>query len=313
MNERLPDQGEFLAMENFLQSLQPDFLVLFGLWILAVLYLVKLTRSLYKRVYRYHWYDRSDKGANEEMEWCQIRSMIKNDPLKFQKTSKKLCRCPCKLILFDSIRSISLLFIVFGSLIFIFYWTLSDDIFCWPVLNECFHSKKTSQPGNLNLAVAIVAGATTLIGTLITVFYHIRLQARSKNRQNWIISIRKEMTVLMTNFPTYDASESEIEIAQQETRANITRLSLYLNPAERVHRGFLAIVRFMYRIDGLEEDEMPRKKLGVPESPLHEQQKECEPQDTCKQQEAWSMWNSKTMRLANILLKREWEQVKYVK
>ena len=109
------------------------------------------------------------------------------------------------------------------------------------------------------------------------------------------------MSVLLTNFPTYDASESEIEIAQQEIRANITRLSLYLNPAERVHRGFLAIVRYMYRIDGLKEDETPRKKLGLPESPLHEQQ------------EAWSTWNSKTMRLANILLKREWEQVKHVK
>ena len=121
------------------------------------------------------------------------------------------------------------------------------------------------------------------------------------------------MTVLMTNFPTYDASESEIEIAQQETRANLTRLSLYLNPDERVHQGFLAIVRFMYRIDGVKEDEMLRKKLSLPESLLHEQQKNCEPQDICIQQEAWSKWNLKTMRLANILLRREWEQVKYVK
>ena len=303
-------------MEKFLQclqSLQPDFWVLFGLWILAVVYLVKLTYCRYKRVYRCHWYDRSDKGPNEEMEWCQIRSMIKKDSFKFHKTSKKLCRCPCKLFLFDSFRLISLLFIVFGSLILIFYWTLSDGVFCWPVSTECFHSEAINNSSNLDLAVAIVAGATTLIGTLITVFYHIRLQARSKNRQNWINSIREEMTVLMTKFPTWDASESEIEKAQQETRANITRLSLSLNPSERVHRGFLAIVRYMYRIDGLKEDEMPRTKLGLPESPLNEQQINCEPQNICIQQEAWSTWNLKTMRLANILLKREWEQVKYVK
>ena len=300
-------------MGKFLQFLEPDFLVLLGLWLLGFLFLVRIGCRRYERVHKCHWYGQSDEWPSERMKWCQIRSMIENDPLKFHKTSKKLCRCPCKLFLFDSFRLIALLFIVFGSLIFIFHWTLSDGVFCWLVLNECFHSEAINNSSNLDLAVAIVAGATTLIGTLITVFYHIRLQARSKNRQNWIISIRKEMTVLMTNFPTYDASESEIEITQQETRANITRLSLYLNPAERVHRGFLAIVRFMYRIDGLKEDETPRKKLGLPESSLHEQQKECEPQDTCKQQEAWSTWNSKTMRLANILLKREWEQVKHVK
>ena len=59
--------------------------------------------------------------------------------------------------------------------------------------------------------------------------------------------------------------------------------------------GFLTIVRFMYRIDGLNEDETPRKKLGLPESPLNEQQINCEPQDICIQQEAWSTWNVKTM------------------
>lgn len=300
-------------MEKFLQFLEPEFLVLLGLWLLGFLFLVRIGCRRYERVHGCHWYDQSDRGPNEEMNWCQIQSLMDDDPLNCHKTSKNLCRYFCKLFLFDSFCLFSLLLIVFGSLIFIFYWTLSDDVFCWPVLNECFHSKKTSQPGNLDLAVAIVTGAATLIGTLITVFYHIRLQARSKNRQNWINSIREEMTVLMTKFPTWDASESEIEIAQQETRANITRLSLSLNPSERVHRGFLAIVRYMYRIDGLKEDETPRKKLGLPESPLNEQQINCEPQDICIQQEAWSTWNLKTMRLANILLKREWEQVKFVK
>ena len=190
------------------------------------------------------------------------------------------------------------------------HWTLPDDAYCSPVLNEFLGSMQVGRAGNLGLAVA---GAATVIAAMITVFYQIRIQARSKNRQNWIISIRKEIAILMVNFPTCDASQREIDIAQRKTRANLTRLSLYLNPDERVHRGFLAIVRFMYRIDGLKEDEMPRKKLSLPESPLQEQQKNCEPQDICSQQEAWSTWNSITMRLANILLRREWEQVKHVK
>ena len=156
-------------MEKFPQSLPPDFLVLFGLWLLAFLLLVRIAFRRYERVYRCNWYGQSDEWLSESMKWCQIRSMIENDPLKFHKTSKKSRRCPCKLFLYDFFRFISLLSIVVGSLIYIFYWTLSEDVFCWPVLNECFYSKEISNPGNLDLAVAIVAGATTLIGTLITV------------------------------------------------------------------------------------------------------------------------------------------------
>ena len=59
------------------------------------------------------------------------------------------------------------------------------------------------------------------------------------------------MTVLMVNFATCDASQRVIETAQRKAQANLTRLSLCLNPDERVHRSFLATVRVMYRIDGL--------------------------------------------------------------
>ena len=65
--------------------------------------------------------------------------------------------------------------------------------------------------GNLNLAGAIDAGDTTLIAAKITVFYHIRLQVISRNRQNWKYSIREEMTILMIYSPTYDATVREIE------------------------------------------------------------------------------------------------------
>ena len=292
---------------------RPDILILFGLWLLGFLYLVRIGCRRYERVHRCHWYDQSDRGPNEEMDWCQIRLLMKDDPLNFHKTSKNLCRYSCKLVLFDFSCIFAFILIFGGSLNFIYHLTSLDDASCCTVLNEYLRLKEIGKNSNLNQVGAIVAGAATLIAAIITVIYQIRLQARSKNRQNWINSIREEMTVLMTNFPTYDASESEIEKAQQDTRANFTRLSLNLNPVERVHRGFLTIVRYMYRIDGLKEDETPRKKLGLPESSLHEQQINCEPQDIRSQQEAWSTWNSRTMRLANILLKREWEQVKHVK
>ena len=291
-------------MDKILEFLQPDILVLFGLWLLGFLFLVRIGCRRYERVHKCHWYGQSDEWLRESMKWCQIRSLIQIDSLNFHKTSKNLCRYSCKLVLFDLSCVFAFFLILGGSLNFIYHLALPDDAFCSSVLNEFLCSMEIGRVGNLGLTVA---GAATVIAAMITVFYQIRLQARSKNRQNWINSIREEITVLMTNFPTYDASESEIEIAQQKIRPNLAKLSLSLNPAERVHRGFLAIVRFMYRINELEEDQKARTGLGLPESPLHEQQNECEPQDT------YNTWNSKSMRLANILLKREWEQVKHVK
>ena len=85
------------------------------------------------------------------------------------------------MFLFDSFRLIALLFIVFGSLIFIFHWTLPDDTFCSPVLNEFLCSIEIGRAGNLGLTVA---GAATVIAAMITVFYQIRIQAKSKNRRN---------------------------------------------------------------------------------------------------------------------------------
>ena len=64
----------------------------------------------------------------------------------------------------------------------------------------------------------------------------------------------------------------------------------------------MAIVRFMFRIDGLEVDKEAHCRLfndGV--------------QSERMSKEMWVEWNSKAMKLGNILLKREWEQVKHVR
>ena len=111
------------------------------------------------------------------------------------------------------------------------------------------------------------------------------------------------MSKLMSKFPLYLASEREISKAQLKFRTSFSKLDLYLNPSEHVaHRSFMVIVRFMFRIDGLEVNNEARSWLcndGV--------------QSERMSKEMWMEWNSKAMKLGNILLKREWEQVKHVR
>ena len=148
----------------------------------------------------------------------------------------------------------------------------------------------------------VVTGGLALAGVVITIIYQVRLTARSQNRQNWIHLIARQMNILMSNFPTYSASDPEISKAQLKFRTNISKLDLYLNPSEHVHRSFMAIVRFMFRIDGLEVDEEARYWLFNDGVQFEQMSKEM-----------WVEWNSKAMKLGNILLKREWEQVKHVR
>ena len=85
-------------------------------------------------------------------------------------------------------------------------------------------------------------------------------------------------------------------------------LELYLNPKERVHRGFLAILRFMYGFPTSDTDREARRELCMPNSRF-----EHSVIDADGRLKDWQGWRLKAVRLANVLLKREWEQVKHAK
>lgn len=80
------------------------------------------------------------------------------------------------------------------------------------------------------------------------------------------------------------------------------KIELYLNPSERVHRAFMSLIRYMYGQTTLAIDEVVFDKLwdGVGNRP------------DLKNEECWKNTKSDAIRLANVLLKREWEQVKLI-
>ena len=263
---------------------KPVFLILLAGWISALVLVIWLGYQRYKRVYQTKWYDLSKKGPNEEMEWCQIRQLMERVPTRDQCSY----RFPLKYILID----------IFGFIvpIDILGFVVSMLILLYPSFQDW------------NVKDSVAVGVLALVVSVATIFYNIRLKSRAENRQAWINSIRTEISTLIAAFPPPQASDYMINTAFLEIQQNLTKLELYLNPSERVHRGLMAVIRFMYDFEGTDVDEEACKQLRIPKTRRPRRN-----QDTESARVEWLKWKTKSIRLANVLLKREWEQVKHIK
>ncbi len=234
-----------------------------------------------KRVYRKSWYDLSDEGPNEEMKWCQIRQLMKSDPMK----AEERWRWPKWPFLFTDISiATALIVALVGG------FKLLCDYPNWDAKN-----------GVVSVALATIVGA-------ITIFYNVRLKSRAENRQEWIHSIRAEIGYLLATIPPPQASSRDIDAAIFKARPRFARLELHLNPHERVHRALMAVLRFLHGVDDRQVDETAKRKLHISGN-----RRAWRSLDPMTAGDLWLTWRSKAMRLANVLLKREWEQVKHVK
>ena len=269
-------------------------MILFAGWIGGVVLLGALVIRRYHRVYRWHWYDLSADGPNGEMDWRQVRYLMNKDALRdfpdrsccsWRWKDWKPQRCPVKHILIDLLGGAVLVFLSIGTLKLV-----------------CDSQDKPEYYAGLE-SLGILGGGLSVAVGIFTIFYHGRLKARSENRQAWINSIRKEICTLIVNFPSYDAGRSRINSANYKYRYCLSRLELFLNPHERVHRGFMAIVRLMYCADDDYFDKKVLSQLGNNNKLLSRPETYVE----------WKKLRSYAIRLATVLLKREWEQVKHVK
>ena len=84
---------------------------------------------------------------------------------------------------------------------------------------------------------ALPAGMLALMGTVLTVFYHVRLTARTQNRAEWIGSIRRKMAALISLRDTRSDSD-KAQLPEVDKR--ITELELMLTLAS-ASRQFLAL------------------------------------------------------------------------
>ena len=61
---------------------KPGLLLLFAVWLGGLVLFLLFAYQRFRRVYKTQWYDLSNKGPNEEMEWCHIRQLMESDPMR---------------------------------------------------------------------------------------------------------------------------------------------------------------------------------------------------------------------------------------
>lgn len=242
-----------------------------------------------KRTYVRRWYG-PPSGAGKKPGWVEVRCLMKRDPLKFG------CKdCPSSRLW----KRIS------------WSWRMVRDLVLVAPLVFGFGSVAVwLRRSGADLSIATLESAATVVGAgsilvaAFGVFYQGRIKSRAENRQKWISELREEINAVIADIPHCSDHQYDWPL-ERKMRALETRhakIELYLNPSERVHRAFMSLIRYMYGQTTLAIDEVVFDKLwdGVGNRP------------DLKNEECWKNTKSDAIRLANVLLKREWEQVKLI-
>ena len=251
--------------------------MLLSAWIAAVGGIVWYIRRRFERVYQTHWYDTAKYVRAEEEKWPEIDALMDDEPLAHESSS----RLPIVYLLRD----------LFLSLVLALFLASTFKL----IVSVIVGGDRPIVIGDWALGVGILA----LSGTVLTVFYQVRLTARTENRKEWIKEIRGKMaTLILLSDREYEPEKPR----SSEIKEKIMELELLLNPGEPLHRTFLTLVRTLYEIDnGFDKSVKSRLQATFP------------PREAGKDPDLVTpdKWKERIVRLSNVILKYEWERVKH--
>ena len=260
--------------------IEPIRAILLSIWGASVAATVCYVRRHIHRVYETHWFDSSNRGRLTQPRWSEIDALIRSEPLDHETDY----RYPNSRIVPGAFVLLVLVLFFSSTLTLILHFDQADPV----------------QKGIETLAFP--AAGLALIGTILTVFYQVRLTARTKNRNEWIESIRKKMTDLISKYDANGNTEPDHLI---EVKRKITELELLLNPGERIHRTFLTLIR---KIHGIENDYFDNPvKSRLPTIFSQSNDDKADQPDPVGP----NPWITRATRLSNVILKNEWERVKH--
>lgn len=238
----------------------------------------KIIWSYLKRVHKKTWWDISDEKPNGKLEWKMVSELMENDPIKY-KTEWRLITC--KRVI-PELAVVALLFFAW-SFVFVLIATRNE-----------LSAKQIQQIGT-------GIGGIGVFLVFIGVIYTGRVNVRSVNRQVWINDLRDVLSQLLQQIPPYPPDKVSIDLAKKHASQLIFKTELLLNPSEPDHRAMIALLRYFYHINDVKDvDGLARKELRLEEKDLNDNEK-------------FNALKSKLIRLSNVILKREWEQVKHVR
>lgn len=250
----------------------------------------------FKRVYFTHWYDISSKGPKGDLTFEDVKKLMEDDPKDFK--SRKRVKFP---LVFSDLLILLAGFGIYGSLAFLFLQTRTAL-----TLEDLEH-------------LGFFIGGFGVFVTGFGIYRQGRVKTRAENRQAWINSLRTDMNKLIAGVPKFRAKPDTIQECREKGYDKFhTRLELHLNPHEMPHRAFMALIRVFYHIRiEIDEDFIEKlnlKRFGNWKKTTGKEKKQVgDYRWVWKSDKDWDDALSCAFRLANVMLKREWEQVKYIK
>ena len=259
-------------------NLDPVRSALFSVWVAAAAGTAWYIVRRVERVYVTHWFDTSKYIKAGQTRWDEIDALMNDEPLTHD------CSFPLPIAKFFSG--------FLASLILGFFFLSTRELI---VSGDLSDHDPTSM-----IKWALPVGVLAFIGTVLTVFYQVRLTARTENRKEWIKEIRGTMTALIL------LSDREYEPEKpraSEVKEKITEVELLLNPGEPLHRTFLTLMRTLHDIDN-GFDDIVKSRLPATFPPRKKDGNDSEPAGPDE-------WRARIVRLSNVILKYEWERVKH--
>ena len=122
--------------------------------------------------------------------------------------------------------------------------------------------------------------------------YQLLVKVRSENRQKWMHSVRTLIAILIANIP--DSPWGECRENKSKLQNYYTQLELYLNPMEKINLALLYLIDRAYG-GRFGNDNVFYKALEIKSAYFRDNERRG------------------MIRLANVLLKREWERIKYIR
>lgn len=245
-----------------------------------------------------HWWDSSQKGPFERLSWCEVKYLATQTPDKFLSHRRHYLVLRYNLELIFSCG-----FLLFLSILFSFS-------FSW-------------RPNNFEelSSLATVLGALAIPGGVAAYIGRARIDTRSRNRQAWIDQLRSILATLISDIPGWNARwisapsppHENLRSAAEKYAQHHTKLELLLNPNEREHLAIIAYLWKLYRFDQLDQYGEARGKLPDFIEEAYENLGLEERWRTMSKKEDWEKTKSELVRLSNALLKREWEQIKWIR
>lgn len=228
--------------------------------------------------------------------WASVKDLMILDPLEHEPQFQFRRRGWLRLC-----RDIAILLFSISIFMAGLYWILepihpspTTDGNCCVVFVQALITKDQGH------GTEILLGFLTLAAALTATFYQWRVTARSVNRQKWIDDIRVVLAEIIADLPSIQDIETVKQYKKKRAIYRNAKLELLLNPSEEVHRALMALLRHAYGFDDVPIDNIPRRELEL--KALNPNFRE----DSIK-------LKSQIIRLSNVVLKREWEQVKGAK